>query len=110
MSCVVQFTAVDHPSPSDYSPSQGFILIVKMFRNFILAFPLLSLAYFSIATPLQEREASPGLIDDLSKGILSPIEQILKDVLDGVKSAINNEISDKPLICLPALDPCCVCQ
>ncbi|KAF2122471.1 heme peroxidase [Lophiotrema nucula] len=79
-----------------------------MLRRLVLALPLLALAYLSVATPLEQREAAPGLIDGLLTGVLSAIEQLIKDVLSGAKSGINNEISSKPLVCLSSLDPCCV--
>ncbi|KAJ8118723.1 hypothetical protein OPT61_g330 [Boeremia exigua] len=76
-----------------------------MLRKLILALPLLSL---SLATPLEQREAAPGLIDELLNGALSPIAQLIKDILAGAKSGIDNNKSDKPLVCLSAVDSCCV--
>lgn len=72
-----------------------------MLRNFVLVLSFLSL---SLATPVEPREAAPGIIEDLLKGILTPVGQLIKDVLSGVKSGISGEISSKPLICL---DACC---
>jgi len=72
-----------------------------------LALPLLSILILALANPLERREAAPGLIDDLLTGILSGIQQLISDVLKGVKSAIDNTKQSKPLICLPLLDSCC---
>lgn len=80
-----------------------------MLKNLILALPLLSIAYLAVATPLDQREASPGLIDDLLGGLLSTVGQLIKDILTGVKSGISDEISSKPLLCLSAVDKCCIC-
>jgi hypothetical protein len=82
-----------------------------MFRRALLALPLLSLASPAFATPLEQREAAPGLIDDLLTGVLDPILQTIKDILTGVKSGVaDGEISSKPLICLSTVDKCCVCK
>ncbi|KAF1362402.1 heme peroxidase [Lizonia empirigonia] len=78
-----------------------------MFHKLILTLPLLSLTLLALASPLEQREAAPGLIDDLLKGVLSPIEQLIKDVLAGVKSGIDDNKSNKPVICLTAIDSCC---
>jgi L-ascorbate peroxidase len=80
-----------------------------MFHRIVLVLPLLSLALLALAGPLEQREAAPGLIDDLLKGALAPIQQLIKDVLSGTKSGIDNTISSKPLVCLSALDTCCSC-
>lgn len=81
-----------------------------MFHKLILALPLLSLTFLALASPLEQREAAPGLIDDLLKGVLSQIQQLIKDVLAGVKSGIDNNKSNKPVICLTAIDSCCACE
>ncbi|PSN62739.1 heme peroxidase, partial [Corynespora cassiicola Philippines] len=70
--------------------------------------PLLSLAFLAIASPLEQREAAPGLIEDLLTGVLNAITQLIKDILSGAKSGMSDEISSKPLICLSSLDVCCV--
>lgn len=72
-----------------------------------------SLAFAPLATanPLERREAQPGLIDELLTGVLTPITQLITDVLSGTTSAIDNGISKKPFTCsLPLLssDKCCV--
>jgi hypothetical protein len=81
-----------------------------MLHNTMRTVPLLLLATSTIAKPLEQREAAPGLIEDLLKGVLSTIEQQIKDIITGVKSAISDEISNKPAICLQSLDKCCVCK
>ena len=80
-----------------------------MFRKLALALPLLSLTFLALASPLEQREAAPGLIDDLLKGFLSQVAQLIKDVLTGAKSGIDNNKSNKPFICLSAIDSCCAC-
>ncbi|KAJ4990785.1 peroxidase [Stagonosporopsis vannaccii] len=79
-----------------------------MFHNLILALPLLSLTFLALASPLEQREAAPGLIDDLLKGVLSQVAQLIKDVLSGAKSGIDDFKNNKPLICLQTIDQCCV--
>jgi hypothetical protein len=81
-----------------------------MLHNTMRTVPLLLLATSAISTPLEQREAAPGLIGDLLKGVLSTIEQQIKDIITGAKSAISDEISSKPAICLQSLDKCCVCK
>jgi hypothetical protein len=81
-----------------------------MLRNAIQALPVLLLATSAIATPLETREAAPGLLLDLLKGALTEIQQQIKDIITGVKSGITDEISNKPVICLQTLDKCCVCK
>ncbi|PVI07041.1 class II peroxidase [Periconia macrospinosa] len=78
-----------------------------MHHKYFTTLPLASLASLAVATPYETREAAPGLIDDLLTGILNPMQQLIKDVLGGVKSGINDEISTKPLVCLTTLDSCC---
>jgi L-ascorbate peroxidase len=81
--------------------------------NTKMALPLLALSVVSSATPLEKREAAPGPIEDLLKGILTPIGQLIKDVLAGAKSAIDDTRSNKPATCsLPLLsrDKCCACE
>ncbi|KAF1994013.1 class II peroxidase [Amniculicola lignicola CBS 123094] len=74
--------------------------------KFALAFPILSLGLLVLATPLEQHEVAPGLIEDPLKGTSNPIPQLIKDILAGVKSAVaNNAESKKPLICE---DACCV--
>lgn len=79
-----------------------------MFHRLILALPLLSLAFLALASPLQQREPTPGLIEDLLNGKLPEIAQLIKDVLFGVKSAIDNN-KWKPPICPAFIDVCCPC-
>jgi len=82
-----------------------------MFHKTVRALPALSLVCLALATPLEQREAAPGLIDDLLTGLLGPVTQLIKDILTGVTSGVaDSVISPKPLICLPALDKCCVCK
>ncbi|KAH9879757.1 hypothetical protein J1614_001780 [Plenodomus biglobosus] len=74
-----------------------------------------SLAFLPLATanPVERREAQPGLIDELLTGVLTPVTQLITDVLSGTTSAIDNGISKKPFTCsLPLLssDKCCVCK
>ncbi len=78
-----------------------------MLRKLASALPLLTIV---LASPLEQREAAPGLIDDLLKGILPPVAQIIKEVLSGAKSGIDNNKSNKPVVCLSAIDSCCVCK
>ena len=80
-----------------------------MLHKLLLALPLLSFAFFAIASPLEQREAAPGLIDDLLKGVLPELAKLIKDVLAGVKSGIDNNKSNKPIVCLSAIDSCCAC-
>ncbi|KAH7401333.1 ligninase LG6 precursor [Pyrenochaeta sp. MPI-SDFR-AT-0127] len=81
-----------------------------MLRNIVLALYLSSLSLPILASPLQEREAAPGLIDELLGGVLVGIPQLIKQLLDGTKSAIDDTRSAKSLTCsLPLLkDKCCV--
>ena len=87
-----------------------------MWKPSVLTF--FQLALLATATPapaavvegLSPRTPTPGLIDDLLGGVLSVVGQLIKDVLNGVKSAQSGEISSKPLICLSLVDPCCVCM
>lgn len=82
-----------------------------MFHKAVLVLPLLSLASPVFATPLEPREAAPGLIDGLLTGILDPIRQTIKDILSGAKSGVaDGEVSSKPLVCLSSVDKCCVCK
>jgi hypothetical protein len=81
-----------------------------MLYNAMRTLPLLLLATTTIATPVDKREAAPGRIEDLLKGVLTAIQQQIKDIITGVKSGITDEISNKPLICLQAVDKCCVCK
>lgn len=80
-----------------------------MFHNLLLALPVLSLTFLALASPLEPREAAPGTIDDLLKGVLPELAKLIKDVLAGVKSGIDNNKSNKPIICLSAIDACCAC-
>lgn len=81
-----------------------------MFYKLIHALPLLSLALLTLAGPLERRDPTPGLIDDLLNGILSAVAQLIKDVLSGAKSGIDNNKSNKPALCLSSIDACCVCK
>lgn len=81
-----------------------------MLRVFVSALPFISLALLAIASPLEQREASPGLIEDLLKGTLNAVQQLIKDILSGAKSGITDEISSKPLVCLSTVDSCCPCK
>ncbi|KAH9862350.1 hypothetical protein IAQ61_010554 [Plenodomus lingam] len=72
-----------------------------------------SLVLSSVATanPLDRREASPGLIEDLLNIALTPITNLISNVLSGSITAIDNTISSKPLTCslsIFAPDKCCV--
>ncbi|KAF2752122.1 class II peroxidase [Sporormia fimetaria CBS 119925] len=69
-----------------------------------LAFPVFSLALLTGASPLESREADPGVIEDFLKGTLTPVAQLIKDIVSGAKSAISAEVDSKPSICLTA---CC---
>lgn len=80
-----------------------------MLHQIIFALPLLSLAFLALASPLEQREATPGLIDDLLRGVLPEIAKLIKEVLAGVKSGIDNNKSNKPIVCLSAIDSCCAC-
>ncbi|ORY04773.1 ligninase LG6 precursor [Clohesyomyces aquaticus] len=79
-----------------------------MLHKLFLTLPLLSLICLAVASPLEPRAPVPGLIDALLNGVLSTIGQLIKDVLNGVKSAQSGEISTKPLICLSSVDKCCI--
>jgi hypothetical protein len=81
-----------------------------MLYRFIRVLPLLSLSLLALASPLEQRDPAPGLIDNLLNGILSAVSQLIKDVLNGVKSGIDNTKNNKPLLCLPSLDACCPCK
>jgi hypothetical protein len=84
--------------------------LIKMLNKLILTLPLLSLILLGNAGPLEQREAVPGLIDDLLDGVSSGVAQLIKDVLSGAKSGIDDFRDTKPLICLQSLDQCCVCK
>lgn len=84
--------------------------VFEMFYKLIHALPLLSLSLLALAGPLEQRDPTPGLIDDLLNGILTAVGQLIKDVLSGAKSGIDNTISNKPLLCLQSVDACCVCK
>ena len=58
---------------------------------------------------LSPRAPSPGLIEDLLQGVLSPVGDLIKDILDKVTSAQSDEIGSKPVPCLESIDPCCKC-
>ncbi|KAF1837970.1 heme peroxidase [Decorospora gaudefroyi] len=73
-----------------------------------LVLPLLTLSILAVANPLEQREAAPGILEDLLKGVLSPIAQLIKDVLAGAKSAIDDEKSNKPWSCRLLKTQCCV--
>ncbi|KAJ4397961.1 hypothetical protein N0V91_010544 [Didymella pomorum] len=79
-----------------------------MLNKLILTLPLLSLILLGNAGPLEQREAVPGLIDDLLDGVSSGVAQLIMDVLSGAKSGIDDFRDTKPLICLQSLDQCCV--
>lgn len=81
-----------------------------MIHRLILALAFLPLAFLALASPLEQREAAPGLIDDLLKGVLPELAKLIKDVLAGVKSGIDNNKSNKPIVCLSAIDSCCACM
>lgn len=81
---------------------------LKMFHRLLLALPLLSLSFLAIASPLEQREAAPGLIEDLLVGTLNSIQSLIKGILSGAVSGITDEVAPKPLLC--ALDACCVCK
>ncbi|KAL6707402.1 hypothetical protein ACN47E_004181 [Coniothyrium glycines] len=75
----------------------------------VLSLSLLS--SLASSTPLEKREPQLGLIDDLLGGVLTPVTQLIKDVLAGTKSAIDDTRSNKPLTCslsLLSTDKCCV--
>jgi L-ascorbate peroxidase len=78
-----------------------------MIGRLFLFVPLLSVAFLASATPLEARDPTPGLIEDLLKGALNDIGRLIKDILDGVKSGISDELEGKPPICLGA---CCKCM
>jgi L-ascorbate peroxidase len=81
--------------------------------NTKVALPLLAFSVLSSATPLEQREAAPGPIEDLLKGILTPVTQLIKDVLNGAKSALDDTRSNKPVSCSMSLlkkDQCCICE
>lgn len=86
--------------------------IFKMHRNLVLALSLSSLSLPAVASPLQAREADPGLIDALLGGVLIGIPKLIKDVLSGTISAIDDTRSNKPLTCSLSIlsDKCCVCK
>ncbi|KAF2197373.1 ligninase LG6 precursor [Delitschia confertaspora ATCC 74209] len=83
------------------------------------ALTVLSLGLLAAASPaavpnvgsgtlqLAPRVPTPGLIDDLLGGITTEIGLLIKDILNGLKSAQSDELSSKPLTCLLGLDPCC---
>ncbi|KAF1929079.1 class II peroxidase [Didymella exigua CBS 183.55] len=78
-----------------------------MFHKLILALPLLSLTFLALASPLEERQSIPGLIDNLLTGILSGVSQLIKNVLAGTTSGIDNAKSNKPPLCSSMIDSCC---
>lgn len=80
-----------------------------MFHKLSLALPIFSLIFLALANSLEQREAEPGIIDGLLKGVLSEVAKLVKDVLTGVKSGIDNNKSNKPIVCLSAIDSCCAC-
>jgi L-ascorbate peroxidase len=76
-----------------------------------LALPLLALSSIASSTPLEQRQAAPGLIDSLLNGVLTGIAQLIADVLSGKKSPIDNFKNNKPFTCsLLSIDKCCVCE
>jgi hypothetical protein len=82
-----------------------------MLHHTRLVLPLLALSLLVAASPLEQREAAPGIIEDLLKGILTAVAQLIKDVLAGVKSAIDDDKSNKPLTCsILTSNKCCVCR
>jgi hypothetical protein len=81
-----------------------------MLRHTRLVLPLLTLFLLVVASPLEQREAAPGIIEDLLKGVLPAVAQLIKDVLAGVKSAIDDTKSNKPLTCSLSSNKCCACK
>lgn len=84
-----------------------------MLCQLILTLPLLSQSLIVAATPLKQREAAPLIIEHLLNGILTPITQLISDILTGTKSAIDDTRSSKPLTCSLSLlntDKCCACK
>jgi hypothetical protein len=82
-----------------------------MHHQVIFALPILSLCSLVLTSPLEKREPQPRLLDDLLNSIITPVTQLIKDVLDGTKSAIDDTRSNKPLTCsLLNADRCCVCE
>jgi L-ascorbate peroxidase len=82
-----------------------------MWKYFALSFvssAMLATASPAMVADLSLRAPIPGLIDDLLGGALTLVGQTIKDVLTGLKSAQSGELTAKPVLCLTALDPCCV--
>ncbi|EDU45873.1 KatG Catalase peroxidase I [Pyrenophora tritici-repentis] len=80
-----------------------------MLYNSARVLPILALSLLASAGPLETREPVPGIIDDILTGVLSGVGQLIKDVLSGAKSAIDDTKSNKPLICsLLTTDKCCI--
>ncbi|KAG9192208.1 manganese peroxidase [Alternaria panax] len=74
-----------------------------------LALHLLALCSAVSSTPLEQREAAPGLIDNILNGALTGIEQLIADVLSGKKPPIDDTKTNKPATCsLFSADKCCV--
>ena len=82
-----------------------------MLHNSVRLLPVLALSLLASAGPLETREPVPGIIDDILTGILSGVGQLIKDVLSGAKSAIDDTKSNKPITCsIFTTDKCCVCK
>ncbi|CAA9962145.1 hypothetical protein CFE70_005547 [Pyrenophora teres f. teres 0-1] len=80
-----------------------------MLYNSARVLPILALSLLASAGPLETREPVPGIIDNILTGILSGVGQLIKDVLSGAKSAIDDTKSNKPLTCsFLATDKCCI--
>lgn len=78
-----------------------------------LATALLSFSSFVSASPLEERQVIPGLLENLLGGTLNPVSQLISDVLGGSISAIDNTVTTKPWTCSFSLfkpDQCCICK
>jgi L-ascorbate peroxidase len=81
-----------------------------MLHKAVHVLPILSLSLLALAGPLEQRDPAPGIIEDILTGFLSGVAQLIKDVLSGAKSGIDDTKSNKPAICLSAIDSCCVCE
>jgi hypothetical protein len=94
------------------STAQSHCILCNLFmlHKTRLVLTVLTLSLFVVGSPLEQREAAPGIIEDLLKGVLTAIPQLIKDVLAGVKSAIDDTKSNKPLTCILSSNKCCVCM
>lgn len=75
--------------------------------NAPLVLAALSAASVTASPVLEERQIIAGLLSNILKGTLTGVAGLIKDVLSGKISAMDDNVSAKPRLCL---DTCCACK